>query len=88
MVLTVNPCSGSSSLNDIGNGVQKAFYDDPNVLYISLHVYADGRFYPAGPDGDMDQCGEGAGIGKYVHVLLPLVSLTKLQPSLMYRKLN
>lgn len=49
-----------------GNGIQKAFYDDPNVLYISLHVYADGKFYPQGKEGDWDQVGEGAGLGKCV----------------------
>ena len=48
----------------IGNGVQKAFYSDPNVLYISLHVYRDGSFYPGGDDGNWDHCGEGYGLGK------------------------
>lgn len=47
-----------------GNGVQKAFYDDPNVLYISIHVHMDGRFYPSGPNGDHLHCGTGAGVGK------------------------
>lgn len=47
-----------------GNGIQKAFYDDPNVLYISLHVYADGKFYPGGKEGNWDYVGEGAGLGK------------------------
>lgn len=47
-----------------GNGIQKAFYDDPNVLYISLHVYQDGRFYPGGDDGDLDHCGSGPGTGR------------------------
>lgn len=50
----------------VGNGIQKAFYDDPNVLYISLHVYRDGNFYPGGDEGDWDHCGEGAGLGRYV----------------------
>ena len=49
-----------------GNGVQKAFYDDPNVLYISVHVHMDGRFYPCNPNGDHIHCGKGAGIGKQV----------------------
>lgn len=49
---------------DVGNGVQKAFYDDPNVLYISIHVHMDGRFYPSGPNGDHLHCGKEAGIGK------------------------
>ncbi|KAJ5837143.1 Histone deacetylase superfamily [Penicillium robsamsonii] len=54
-----------------GNGIQKAFYDDPNVLYISMHVYQDGRFYPGGPAGDWDQCGSGAGVGKNVNIPWP-----------------
>jgi histone deacetylase 6 len=49
-----------------GNGIQEAFYNDPNVLYISLHVHADGKFYPGGPAGNWDHVGEEAGIGMYV----------------------
>lgn len=51
-------------LSKLGNGCQKAFYDDPNILYISLHVHMDGKFYPSGPEGDMYHCGVGAGTGK------------------------
>ncbi|KAB7506517.1 Histone deacetylase 4 [Armadillidium nasatum] len=29
-----------------GNGTQATFYDDPRVLYISLHRYDDGSFFP------------------------------------------
>lgn len=36
------------------------------MLYISLHVYKDGTFYPGGEQGNWDQCGEGDGLGKYV----------------------
>ncbi|KAI9870211.1 MAG: Histone deacetylase hda1, partial [Pleopsidium flavum] len=54
-----------------GNGVQKAFYDDPNVLYISIHVHMDGRFYPSGPNGDHLHCGKGAGIGRNVNIPWP-----------------
>ena len=51
-----------------GNGIQNMFYDDPNVLYISLHVYQNGEFYPNTPadgipDGNIDKVGRGAGIG-------------------------
>lgn len=49
-----------------GNGIQEAFYNDPNVLYISLHVYQDGKFYPGGDDGDSDHCGAGPGLGRYL----------------------
>ncbi|OOF96755.1 hypothetical protein ASPCADRAFT_129826 [Aspergillus carbonarius ITEM 5010] len=54
-----------------GNGIQKAFYEDPNVLYISLHVYSDGKFYPGGEEGDWDHCGEGAGLGRNVNIPWP-----------------
>ncbi|EOA88363.1 uncharacterized protein SETTUDRAFT_160266 [Exserohilum turcica Et28A] len=51
-----------------GNGIQHAFYDDPNVLYISLHVFKGGTFYPNLPDGNLDYCGEGRGEGKNVNI--------------------
>ncbi|PVH99637.1 hypothetical protein DM02DRAFT_614881 [Periconia macrospinosa] len=51
-----------------GNGVQHAFYDDPNVLYISLHVFRGGNFYPNLPDGNYTYCGEGAGLGRNVNI--------------------
>ena len=47
----------------LGNGTQKAFLDDPSVLYISLHRYEGGSFYPGGPFGGADSCGEGVGKG-------------------------
>jgi histone deacetylase 6 len=46
-----------------GNGTQRAFNDDPSVLYISLHRYEQGSFYPTGPFGSMQSCGEEAGMG-------------------------
>jgi len=45
-----------------GNGTQKAFYDDPNILYLSLHRHGNG-FYPGGDQGDADKVGEGKGKG-------------------------
>ena len=51
-----------------GNGIQRDFYADPNVLYISLHVHEGGTFYPSGPYGDRFHCGEGAGLGKNVNI--------------------
>lgn len=54
-----------------GNGVQHVFYDDPNVLYISIHRWsrdADGtRFYP-GESGDPEHCGVGPGLGRNVNI--------------------
>ncbi len=57
-----------------GNGIQNIFYDDPNILYISIHVYQDGAFYPGKPensqtpDGGIDKCGTLAGQGKNVNI--------------------
>ena len=51
-----------------GNGVQQAFYDDPNVLYISLHVHQNGTFYPSGNYGDHLHCGEAQGLGRNVNI--------------------
>lgn len=54
-----------------GNGIQQAFYQDPNVLYISLHVHEDGNFYPSGNYGDHLHCGGGAGLGKNINIPWP-----------------
>ncbi|KAH9958805.1 histone deacetylase complex protein [Russula dissimulans] len=51
-----------------GNGTQRAFNDDPSVLFISLHRYEGGRFYPCGPFGGMTSCGEGKGLGYSVNI--------------------
>ncbi|ETE70668.1 Histone deacetylase 9 [Ophiophagus hannah] len=29
-----------------GNGTQQAFYSDPSILYVSLHRYDEGNFFP------------------------------------------
>ncbi|XP_038551857.1 histone deacetylase 7-like isoform X2 [Micropterus salmoides] len=49
-----------------GNGTQEAFYNDPNVLYISLHRYDDGNFFPG--SGHPSEVGAGAGEGFTVNV--------------------
>ncbi|KAI5963445.1 HDA1 [Candida pseudojiufengensis] len=46
-----------------GNGTQKAFFDDPRVLYISLHRYENGKFYPGTKYGGSDQVGVETGEG-------------------------
>ncbi|KAJ3592582.1 hypothetical protein NHX12_007709, partial [Muraenolepis orangiensis] len=49
-----------------GNGTQQAFYGDPNVLYLSLHRYDDGNFFPG--SGAPDEVGTGAGVGFNVNM--------------------
>ncbi|XP_068185821.1 histone deacetylase 4 [Antennarius striatus] len=49
-----------------GNGTQQAFYTDPSVLYMSLHRYDDGNFFPG--SGAPDEVGSGAGAGFNVNM--------------------
>uniref|UniRef100_A0A7N6BWS4 histone deacetylase n=1 Tax=Anabas testudineus TaxID=64144 RepID=A0A7N6BWS4_ANATE len=49
-----------------GNGTQEAFYNDPSVLYISLHRYDGGNFFPG--SGHPSEVGAGAGEGFNVNV--------------------
>ncbi len=49
-----------------GNGTQAAFYDRPEVLYVSLHQYP---FYPG--TGRIGEVGEGAGEGTTVNLPFP-----------------
>ena len=50
-----------------GNGTEAIFYDDPNVLTISMHQE---RNYPM-DTGDFEDRGEGAGVGFNLNIPLP-----------------
>jgi acetoin utilization deacetylase AcuC-like enzyme len=50
-----------------GNGTQAAFYDDPSVLYFSVHQYP---FYP-GTTGSETEKGGGKGLNYNINVPLP-----------------
>ena len=49
-----------------GNGTQEAFYDDPQVLYISTHQYP---FYPG--TGSIEETGNGIAKGTTINIPLP-----------------
>lgn len=51
-----------------GNGTQRCFYDDDQVLYISTHRYEGGYYYPGGGFGSVDSTGEGKGKGFSVNI--------------------
>lgn len=51
-----------------GNGTQKSFYDDDRVLYVSLHRYENGKFYPGTKYGSHTHVGEGKGEGYSVNI--------------------
>lgn len=46
----------------VGDGTSNVFYNDDTVLYISIHRYDLGKFFP-GPKGKLEMIGEGAGKG-------------------------
>ena len=52
-----------------GNGTQDIFYDDPDVMFVSIHAdpTTDYPFFW----GHTDECGEGAGVGKTLNLPLP-----------------
>ncbi|CAB4068235.1 Histone deacetylase 7,Histone deacetylase 9,Polyamine deacetylase HDAC10,Histone deacetylase 18,Histone deacetylase 6,Histone deacetylase 4,Histone deacetylase 5 [Lepeophtheirus salmonis] len=51
-----------------GNGIQKAFYDDPSVLYISIHRFDGGSFFPCKDDAGINFVGKGDGEGFNVNI--------------------
>ena len=50
-----------------GNGTQDAFYQDSNVLFVSLHQH---NWYPQ-LSGELEQVGSGSGTGYTVNIPLP-----------------
>ena len=49
-----------------GSGTQQIFYDNPNVLFISIHRYDNGTFFPG--TGRPEEVGSGAGLGFNVNI--------------------
>lgn len=49
-----------------GNGTERQFYEDPSVLFISLHRYDHGNFYPG--TGHIENVGRGAGEGYNINI--------------------
>ncbi|MFX1346466.1 MAG: histone deacetylase [Promethearchaeota archaeon] len=51
-----------------GDGLVQYFYDDPNVLYFSVHEFD----FVEGDIGFIDELGEGEGLGKSINFPLPM----------------
>lgn len=51
-----------------GNGTQNMFAEDPRIMYFSVHMYQNARFYPFSPDAAPGQVGKGPGEGFTVNV--------------------
>lgn len=58
-----------------GQGTQRVFYDDPRVVYFSIHRFEYGTFWPNLRESDFDYVGEGAGTGKNVNVPLNKIGM-------------
>jgi len=56
-----------------GQGTQYAFYDDPRVVYMSVHRYERGKYWPHLRESNSDWVGEGEGKGYNVNVPLNTV---------------
>ncbi|KAG1654291.1 Histone deacetylase 6 [Nymphon striatum] len=51
-----------------GNGIQHEFESSKNILYISIHRYDNGFFFPASRDGNYNVTGTGEGRGYNVNI--------------------
>lgn len=51
-----------------GNGTQHMFEDSNKVLYISLHRYDNGEFFPCSNDANYTNVGHGRGEGFNVNI--------------------
>jgi len=51
-----------------GNGIQRMFESDPRVLYVSIHRYDNGTFFPCSEDANYDAVGKGPGTGFNVNI--------------------
>lgn len=49
-----------------GNGLQQMFYDDPHVMYISMHRHDDGNFFPG--TGDLHEIGANEATGYNINI--------------------
>lgn len=70
-----------------GQGTQRAFYDDPRVLYFSIHRFEHGTFWPNLRESDYDYIGEGAGAGRNINVPLNKVGMTNADYLAIFQQL-
>lgn len=61
-----------------GQGTQRFFYDNPNVLYFSIHRYEHGTFWPNLRESDVDCIGSGPGLGYNINVPLNVLGCSDI----------
>jgi hypothetical protein len=52
----------------VHTGTQRMFLEDASVLFVSIHRFDRGSFYPGGPDGDFSSAGRGEGLGYTINI--------------------
>ncbi|KAL7039894.1 hypothetical protein ACKWTF_000165 [Chironomus riparius] len=70
-----------------GQGSQRAFYDDPRVVYFSIHRYEFGTFWPNLRESDFDYIGSGDGEGKNINVPLNKIGMTNADYLAIFQQL-
>ncbi|KND01266.1 hypothetical protein, variant 1 [Spizellomyces punctatus DAOM BR117] len=61
-----------------GNGTQRAFWNDPNVLFISIHRYEEGAFFPHLSIASADHIGGKRARGRNINVPWPCAGLNDI----------
>lgn len=59
-----------------GQGTQQLFYEDPRVLYVSIHRFEHGTFWPNLRESNFNYVGQGPGKGFNVNVPLNETGMT------------
>ena len=70
-----------------GQGTQRAFYNDPRIVYFSIHRFEHGTFWPNLRESDFDFVGEGAGEGKNINVPLNKTGMTNADYLAIFQQL-
>lgn len=70
-----------------GQGTQRMFYDDPRVLYVSIHRYENGNFWPNLRESNFDYIGRDKGKGFNVNVPLNETGMTDADYLAVFRQL-
>ncbi|XP_032588352.1 histone deacetylase 6 isoform X1 [Drosophila mojavensis] len=70
-----------------GNGTQHIFESNPKVLYMSIHRYEHGAFFPKGPAGNYDMVGKNAGRGFNVNIPWNKKGMGDLEYALAFQQL-
>lgn len=68
-----------------GQGTQHIFEDDPRVLYISIHRYDHGNFFPKSTDADFPEVGTNAGKGFNVNIPWNKKGMTDMEYMLAFQ---